>query len=88
MTQTVFLPEWAPQEAVQLTWPHAQSDWAYMLDEVETCFVRIATAILRHERLIVVAPDSERIFRLLPAELPRPGMPRMPGAHVGRLHAG
>ncbi|WP_373815672.1 agmatine deiminase family protein [Porphyromonas loveana] len=69
MTQTLFLPEWAPQEAVQLTWPHAQSDWAYMLDEVETCFVRIATAVLRHERLIVVAPDSERIFRLLPTEL-------------------
>ena len=40
-----------------------------MLDEVETCFVRIATAILRHERLIVVCPDRKRVFGLLPPEL-------------------
>ncbi|SJL19972.1 hypothetical protein PGIN_3-3_01032 [Porphyromonas gingivalis] len=69
MTKRLFLPEWAPQEAVQLTWPHDRTDWAYMLDEVETCFVRIATAILRHERLIVVCPDRKRVFGLLPPEL-------------------
>ena len=27
-------PEWMAQSGVQLTWPHADTDWAYMLDEV------------------------------------------------------
>ena len=27
--------EWYPQSGVQLTWPHKNTDWAYMLDEVQ-----------------------------------------------------
>jgi agmatine/peptidylarginine deiminase len=30
-----YLPaEWAEQEFIQLTWPHLNTDWADMLDEV------------------------------------------------------
>lgn len=49
--------EWEPQDAVLLAWPHELTDWEYMLDEVKACYVNIAKAIVKHARLIVVAPD-------------------------------
>lgn len=53
-----YLPaEWERQSGVQLTWPHAGTDWAPMLDEVEACFTEIAGEIARRERLLVVTPD-------------------------------
>jgi len=58
----ITLPaEWAEQEFVQLTWPHAQTDWADMLDEVTECFVNIAKAIIKYEHLLIVCVDSEAI---------------------------
>lgn len=51
-------PEWAKQEFVQLTWPHAGTDWASMLDEVTDCFVRIAREILKREKLLIVCADA------------------------------
>ena len=39
--------EWATQDFVQLTWPHADTDWAYMLEEVTECFVNIAREIVK-----------------------------------------
>lgn len=58
-------PEWAPQQLVQLTWPHEQTDWVDMLDEVNQCFVDIARNIVQHEKLLVVCKDSKRIKTLL-----------------------
>jgi agmatine/peptidylarginine deiminase len=55
--QRYFPPEWYPQSAVQLAWPHAESDWAAYLDEAEACFARIAEEIARREKLIIIAPD-------------------------------
>jgi agmatine/peptidylarginine deiminase len=49
--------EWEPQGAVILSWPHKDSDWAYMLEEVTHCFVEIARAIAEDETVIIVAPD-------------------------------
>lgn len=53
--------EWAEQEFVQLTWPHAETDWADMLDEVNQCFVNIARAILKFQNLLIVCVDSEDV---------------------------
>ena len=47
-----FPAEWHRQEMVQLTWPHENTDWNYMLDEVESCFVELAKAISARERLL------------------------------------
>lgn len=56
-----YLPaEWAPQECVQLTWPHEDTDWAYMLDEVKQCYRRLAEEIAAREPLLIVTPDAER----------------------------
>lgn len=51
-------PEWAPQDAVMLTWPHAATDWGEVLEEVEPVFVEIARAVAARERLLVVTHDG------------------------------
>ena len=50
----IFIEEWAEQSAVMIAWPHENTDWAYMLDEVESCYVNIAKAILQYENLIII----------------------------------
>ncbi len=68
MTQQIYLPaEWHNQEFIQLTWPHEKSDWAYMLQEVEECFVNLATEISRREKLLIVAPDIATVQEKLKA---------------------
>lgn len=47
--------EWAPQSAVQLTWPHDGTDWAPILPMVTDCYVRMALEIALREPLIIVA---------------------------------
>ena len=59
---TKTLPaEWAEQQFVQLTWPHENTDWAEMLDEVTECFVHIAKAIIRFQELLIVCVDSDEV---------------------------
>lgn len=55
---TLLPAEWFPQSAVQLTWPHAGTDWVPILDEVIPCFVSIAKEIMKREKLVVVCPDA------------------------------
>lgn len=64
-TTKVLPAEWAEQEFVQLTWPHAGTDWAYMLDEVNKCFVNIAREIIKHENLLIVCTDTDEVEKLL-----------------------
>lgn len=58
MTKTRFPAEWAPQDAVQLTWPNDRGDWAPYLDQVEPVFVAIARAVAQRERVIISAYDD------------------------------
>lgn len=63
-----FLPaEWYPQSGVQLTWPHAGTDWAYMLEEVQECFVNIANEIAQRELLLIVTPEPEEVKKQIAA---------------------
>ena len=75
----ILPPEWAEQSGVMLTWPHKNSDWSEMLDEVEQCFISIAKAISQKEKVLVVCPDKDvlspklaecRIGNIIFAELP------------------
>lgn len=63
MSDNLFLPaEWYPQSAIMMAWPHENTDWAYILDEVQQCFKNIARVIVQHkEMLIVLAPDIEKV---------------------------
>ncbi|GAP71660.1 hypothetical protein SAMD00024442_16_8 [Candidatus Symbiothrix dinenymphae] len=56
-----FPAEWEPQSAVMLTWPHAQTDWAPILDEVIPCFVDIAKEILKREKLLIVCLSIDTV---------------------------
>lgn len=56
-----FATEWDCQDGILIAWPHAGTDWAYMLDEVTACYVEIARAILDDERLVIVAPDADEV---------------------------
>jgi len=58
MYSPFFPPEWYPQSAVQLTWPHEGTDWADMLEEVLPCFVNIAREVLKREKLIIVCSNA------------------------------
>ena len=58
MERTYYLPaEWHRQGYIQLTWPHAGTDWNYMLEEVETCFLNLAREIASRQPLLLVAPE-------------------------------
>ena len=50
--------EWEPQWGVQLTWPHADTDWAPILNEIIATYHEMAREIAKRERLIVVAPED------------------------------
>jgi agmatine/peptidylarginine deiminase len=56
---TLRLPaEWEPQAAVLIAWPHADTDWAERLDQVETTYVALAAAVTRFQPLIIVVADA------------------------------
>ncbi|MBR4970310.1 MAG: agmatine deiminase family protein [Paludibacteraceae bacterium] len=58
----LFLPaEWSEQCGVQLTWPHKNSDWAPLLDEVRSCFIEIARQIVKREKLLIVCHSEEEV---------------------------
>ena len=69
-TDTVRMPaEWAPQWGVQLTWPHADTDWAPYLADITRTYIEMARAIAARERLIIVAPDAERVRLMIEGEV-------------------
>ncbi len=49
--------EWDPQSAVLIAWPHAGTDWAERLADVETTYAALAAAVVRFQSLIIVVPD-------------------------------
>ena len=61
MVQLTLPAEWAPQSGVQLTWPHADTDWCDMLEEVIPCFVAIAKEVVKHEKLLIVCTDAAEV---------------------------
>ena len=62
--------EWYPQSGIQLTWPHAQTDWAPILRQVTECYIRMAYEIASRERLIIITPEPEAVDSLLRERLP------------------
>ncbi len=57
--------EWEPQSAVQFTFPHENSDWLPMLDEVIPCFVRLIETVSQYQKVLVVCKDKEKTADLL-----------------------
>ncbi|MGA7296483.1 MAG: agmatine deiminase family protein [Rhodanobacteraceae bacterium] len=50
--------EWEPQAGVLVAWPHAGTDWAANLAEVEQTYLALAAAVTRFQPLLVCVPDA------------------------------
>lgn len=57
-TKDVMPAEWESVRGVLLAWPHAATDWAYMLDEVRGCYGRIIDALSAVTDVYIVGPES------------------------------
>ena len=57
--------EWEAQSAIQFTFPHEDSDWAAMLDEVIPCFARIIETVTRFQKALVVCKNKEKTAQIL-----------------------
>lgn len=53
--------EWEKQSFLQLTFPHQESDWSSILDEVTACFVEIIETAARFQDVLVVCDNVERV---------------------------
>lgn len=70
MTDTMIMPaEWEMQSAIQLTWPHKNTDWHYCLDDINATYVEMADAITQRELLLIVTPQPEDVRTMLAARL-------------------
>lgn len=67
-TELTLIPEWEPQDLVLITWPHEETDWADILDEVDACYQAMARAILRFEDLLILTQEPERIRAMFAGE--------------------
>ena len=59
MGQRYLLPEWIQQDAVLLTWPHPNTDWAPLLDTVEPVYIQITREIAAREHVIIACADEK-----------------------------
>lgn len=73
----IFPAEWHRQSCVQLTWPHADTDWQPYLDEIQETFVQIAKAVAQYERLIIAARNTDDVRSLLEESLTAEEMQRV-----------
>ena len=51
--------EFDPQSFIQLTWPHRQTDWAPIYDEVIECYCNMAREISLRQPLIIVTQEFD-----------------------------
>lgn len=58
MPQNRLVAEWEPQSAVLLTWPHAGTDWAWILERAQRTYLDIAFHITRFAHLLIAAPGA------------------------------
>src|SRR5688500_6262093 len=54
-----FPAEWEPQSAVLIAWPHADTDWAERLGEVEETYIALVAAITRCEPVVICAAEED-----------------------------
>ncbi len=60
MTDAIRFPaEWEPQSAILIAWPHAGTDWAQRLGEVEDTYVALVAAITRFQPVLVCVADAD-----------------------------
>jgi agmatine/peptidylarginine deiminase len=66
--------EWERQSGVVLTWPHAGTDWADQLGDVEAVYTDVASRIADHEPVLIICNDDLERSRV-GARLAAAGLP-------------
>lgn len=51
--------EWEPQDAVMLTWPHKNSPWNWILDDVVELYEALATVICDYADVVIAVPEGQ-----------------------------
>lgn len=66
-SRRIMPAEWDPRfTATLVAWPHENTDWSYMLDEVDKCYKSLVEALVKAgQTVLVVTPEPERIAPLL-----------------------
>lgn len=54
-----FPAEWEPQSAILIAWPHAGTDWADRLGDVEDTYIALVQAITRFQPVVVCVADDD-----------------------------
>ena len=53
-----LIPEWHPQDAILLAWPHADTDWQATLAAIQQTYVAIIKHITRFQRVVLIVPNA------------------------------
>jgi agmatine deiminase len=59
-----LLAEWYPQDAIQIAWPHAGTDWNRLLADIEAFYYELVNTLSHQQQLVIAADpslDGERI---------------------------
>ncbi|BCT93769.1 hypothetical protein LYSHEL_27960 [Lysobacter helvus] len=57
--QERFPAEWEPQSAVLIAWPHADTDWAARLGDVEETYIALVAALVPRTNVVVCVADAD-----------------------------
>ncbi|GLS27207.1 agmatine deiminase family protein [Marinibactrum halimedae] len=60
-SKTRLPAEWEPQDAVMVTWPHANSDWAPWLNQVEDLYEGLVKLLSQYVNVLVVSPPETHL---------------------------
>lgn len=59
-----LLPEWHPQDGLQLTWPRPDGDWESLLSRIESVLERIVLATVNYQQVVISVPDEVTCTRI------------------------
>ncbi len=62
--QRRFPAEWEPQAAILMAWPHSETDWSPILEEVQDCYLKIISSIINFEKVVLLVPDDASASQL------------------------
>ncbi|MCF6265025.1 MAG: agmatine deiminase family protein [Desulfuromusa sp.] len=69
LSTTRRLPaEWEPQDAILLAWPHEQTDWQSILNQVTKVYIELIRQIVRFEKVVIIAPEPDIVRDTLKKE--------------------
>lgn len=76
-TQYRLPAEWEPQDAIQLTWPNAATDWQPYLKDIVVTYIELVKAITKYERVVIAAANAAETRSVLQSQLNQSALARV-----------